>query len=95
MSNAKVRGILCHRTPDVVVEAATGPGVDLQGDGDLGVRGAGELLRQVDGGRAEAARELAYRLYMLCERKKWTKEALAYNALVVSWPEIVRLAAEE
>jgi len=36
---------------------------------------------------------LAYRLYSLCERKKWPKEALAYNALVVSWPEIMRLAA--
>ena len=61
--------------------------------GTGGKAAAGELLRQVDGGRAEAARELAYRLYMLCERKKWTREALAYNALVVSWPEIVRLAA--
>jgi putative DNA methylase len=60
-----------------------------------GTAAAGELLRQVDEGLAEAARELAYRLYMLCERKKWSKEALAYNALVVSWPEIVRVAAEE
>jgi putative DNA methylase len=57
-----------------------------------GEAAAGALLRHVDGGLAEAARELAYRLYMLCERKKWPKEALAYNALVVSWPDIVRLA---
>ena len=42
----------------------------------------------------ETARELAYRLYNLCERKKWPKEALAYNALVVSWPEILQLADE-
>jgi putative DNA methylase len=55
---------------------------------------AAELLGQVGGGLGETARELAYRLYTLCERKKWAKEALAYNALVVSWPEIVRLAAE-
>jgi putative DNA methylase len=55
---------------------------------------AATLLWQI-GGLGETARELAYRLYMLCERKKWAKEALAYNALVVSWPEIVRLAAEE
>ena len=54
-----------------------------------------DLLRQVGTGLGETARELAYRLYMLCERKNWTKEALAYNGLVVSWPEIVRLAAEE
>ncbi|HEU4398254.1 MAG TPA: DUF1156 domain-containing protein [Actinomycetota bacterium] len=55
---------------------------------------AAELLQQVGGGPGETARELAYRLYTLCERKRWANEALAYNALVVSWPEIVRLAAE-
>jgi len=46
------------------------------------------------GTRAEPARELAYRLYTLCERKKRATEALAYNGLVQSWPEIVRLAQE-
>lgn len=46
------------------------------------------------GARAEPARELCYRLYTMCERKKRSKEALAYNGLVQSWPEIVRLAAE-
>jgi putative DNA methylase len=55
---------------------------------------AAELLRQVGGGLGETAQELAYRLYTICERKKWAKEALAYNALVVSWPEIVQLASE-
>ena len=43
-------------------------------------------------GREEAARELCYRLYVLCERKKRPAEALAYNGLVQSWPEIRRLA---
>ena len=46
------------------------------------------------GVKAEIARELAYRLYVLCERKKRTAEALAYNGLVQSWPEITRLARE-
>ena len=46
------------------------------------------------GSRAETARELAYRLYALCERKKRAAEALAYNSLAQSWPEIVRLAHE-
>ena len=46
------------------------------------------------GSRADAARELSYRLYILCERKKRPQEALAYNALVQSWPEIQRLASE-
>jgi putative DNA methylase len=46
------------------------------------------------GTRAEIARELAYRLYTICERQKRPTEALAYNALVQSWPEITRLARE-
>ena len=45
--------------------------------------------------KAEVARELAYRLYVLCERKKRAQEALSYNALVQSWPEITRLARRE
>jgi putative DNA methylase len=53
---------------------------------------AADLLRRI-GGLGETARELAYRLYVICERKKWAKEALAYNGLVVAWPEISRLAA--
>ncbi len=46
------------------------------------------------GSKAEIARELAYRLYTVCERKKRAAEALDYNALVQSWPEISRLARE-
>jgi putative DNA methylase len=46
------------------------------------------------GDKAETARELCYRLYTLCERKKRAPEALAYNGLVQSWPEITRLARE-
>ena len=48
---------------------------------------AAELVAKL-GAKAETARELAYRLYTLCERKKRAAEALAYNALVQSWPEI-------
>jgi putative DNA methylase len=54
---------------------------------------AAELVAKL-GAKAEIARELAYRLYALCERKKRAVEALAYNGLVQSWPEIVRLARE-
>jgi putative DNA methylase len=46
------------------------------------------------GSKAAVARELAYRLYALCERKKRAPEALPYNGLVQSWPEITRLARE-
>jgi putative DNA methylase len=52
---------------------------------------AAEIVDQL-GSSADTARELAYRLYNLCERKKRAAEALSYNALVQSWPEIVRLA---
>ena len=56
-----------------------------------GETAAANLVRQL-GGIAETARELAYRLYTVCERKKRPAEALSYNSLVQSWPEIVRLA---
>ena len=59
-----------------------------------GETAAAALAAQLGSG-AEIARELAYRLYTVCERKKRAQEALAYNALVQSWPEITRLAAEE
>lgn len=58
-----------------------------------GEQAAADLVRKL-GSYAETARELAYRLYILCERKKRATEALAYNGLVQSWPEIVRLAKE-
>ncbi|MHC5863098.1 MAG: hypothetical protein ACYTXM_41115, partial [Nostoc sp.] len=51
------------------------------------------MLSQL-GDRGEIARDLAYRLYNICDRKSWTQEAIAYNSLVISWAEISRLAAE-
>ena len=59
-----------------------------------GGEGAAAALVTKLGEKAEAARELCYRLYTLCERKKRAPEALAYNGLVQSWPEITRLAQE-
>jgi putative DNA methylase len=56
--------------------------------------GAAATLVAKLGTKAEIARELAYRLYTLCERKKRAAEALSYNGLVQSWPEIMRLARE-
>jgi len=52
-----------------------------------------DLVAKLEG-KAEIARELAYRLYSLCERNKRAQEALAYNGLVQSWPEILRLSRE-
>jgi len=50
-----------------------------------------ELLRKI-GFQGELARDLAYRLFDLSERKNRSQEAQAYNALVLGWPEIARLA---
>jgi putative DNA methylase len=55
---------------------------------------AAELVVKLES-KADVARELAYRLYTLCERKKRANEALAYNALVQSWPELLRLSTKE
>ncbi len=59
---------------------------------ESGGEGAAAQLVAKLGSTAETARELAYRLYTLCERKKRAAEALSYNGLVQSWPEITRLA---
>ena len=48
---------------------------------------AGKLLAHM-AKQTGAIRSLAYRLYTLCERKKWAEDARAYNELIVSWPAI-------
>jgi putative DNA methylase len=61
---------------------------------EAGGESAAAALVEKLGNKAEVARELAYRLYTVCERKKRAQEALSYNGLVQSWPEITRLARE-
>lgn len=48
---------------------------------------AGSLLSKLKD-KAEATRQLAYRLYTLCERQGWAEDARAYNELVTSWSGI-------
>jgi len=57
-----------------------------------GEEAAGHLVTRLGGGRSEEARSLAYRLFAICDKKSWAGEAMAYNALVRAWPEIMRLA---
>jgi len=59
---------------------------------EKGGEGAAAALVAKLATKAEPARELCYRLFTICERKKRAAEALAYNGLVQSWPEITRLA---
>ena len=61
--------------------------LDLHGE-----HGASDMLRTLGSDYGEKARALAYRLYNICERKKWASEATAYNSLVIAWPEMNRLA---
>jgi putative DNA methylase len=52
-----------------------------------GETGAGRLLADVRS-KGEATRQLAYRLYTLCERQGWAEDARAYNELITSWTGI-------
>ena len=52
---------------------------------------AAELAARL-GAQAETARDLAYRLYVVSDRKKRAEDARQYNGLVQSWSEIMRLA---
>ena len=60
----------------------------LEGEGE---DSAARLAKHL-GGHADMARDLAYRLYQICERNKWAEEARAYNGLVVAWPALVNIA---
>ncbi len=58
-----------------------------------GESASGELLSLL-GGKAEAVRQLAYRLYTLCERLGQAEDARAYNELITSWTGIELAAGE-
>ena len=61
--------------------------------GELGIVGCGELLAKFDGD-TESLKNLAYRLYNICEKKNWAKEGTVYNELVVEWQDILSKRAE-
>ena len=62
-----------------------------------GIVGAAQLIARnaVTADMAECARALAYSLFVVSDKKGWTQDAYAYNALVTSWADIVREAAEQ
>ena len=57
-----------------------------------GESGAGVVLAAIQD-KGEAIRQLAYRLYTLCERAGWAEDARAYNEIVTSWSAIESAAA--
>lgn len=54
---------------------------------------AAALLARLGTGVGDRARQLAYLLYGICDKKRWAEEAGYYNMLVTAWPELVRLAS--
>ncbi|UUZ52279.1 hypothetical protein LP419_21990 [Massilia sp. H-1] len=64
-------------------------GLRVEGEGAAGVLLAGMPQR------AEPIRNLAYRLYTLCERKGWPDDARAYNELIASWGAIESASHEK
>ena len=54
---------------------------------------AADIMANI-GADAETARDLAYRLYRICDKRNRPQEALGYNALVRSWGEISGLATQ-
>lgn len=58
-----------------------------------GIEACAKILADMFGSNGERAKDLAYRLYTIAERKNWANEAYAYNALVVAWPDIQARAA--
>jgi putative DNA methylase len=59
---------------------------------EKGEEAAAELLRGL-GATAEQARNLAYRLFTVCDRRGWAEEAQAYNGLVLAWSDLENLAS--
>lgn len=54
---------------------------------------AGDILSMIKS-QGEAVRQLAYRLYTLCDRKGWAEDARVYNELITSWPGIDAASGE-
>lgn len=59
-----------------------------------GIVGCAEVILSMFGSNADRAKDLAYRLFTIAEKKGWAQEAYAYNALVTAWPDIQSKAAE-
>lgn len=64
-------------------------GLRAEGEEEAGILLAGMPQR------ADPIRNLAYRLYTLCERKGWADDARAYNELITSWTGIEAASHEK
>lgn len=60
-----------------------------------GIQGCAEVVHNFIGPAGEIAKNLAYRLFTIAERKGWSSDARMYNNLVISWPDIESEAAKK
>lgn len=59
-----------------------------------GVEGAAKIVSGISTSEPERAKDLAYRLFNVAERKNWAGEAFAYNSLVIAWPDVQSRAVD-
>jgi len=65
-----------------------------------GIAAAGDFLQKAlnrtdNAVDADLVKELAHLLFRVAEGNGWTKEALSFNSLVASWPEILNVASTQ
>ena len=60
---------------------------------DEGEYAAAVLLKQMGPEKADAARDLAYRLFDICDKQGQAKDAIAYNSLIAVWSDLTAQAA--
>jgi len=63
----------------------------LENDGE---DAAARLLRIMGARHADAAKDVAYRLYGICDKNGWAAEATSYNGLIALWSDLTARAAQ-
>lgn len=80
---------LLHDTPLWLVTQRLVAAVEADG-----IAACAQLVAHLPGAGPARAKALAYRLYVIADKRGWTQEALAYNNLVASWTDVQAQAAQ-
>jgi putative DNA methylase len=59
-----------------------------------GQHGAARLVKLMGNYKAEDAKDLAYQLFHICDKKDWAKLGGNYNLIVTNWPDIKAQVSE-
>jgi putative DNA methylase len=62
----------------------------LENDGEFE---AAVLMKKMGSDSADTAKDLAYRLYDICDKNGWAKEGTSYNGLIAVWSDLTAQAA--